>query len=532
MKIVSEPSIPQKIQKMKERVRWEHPAIAERGIDPTGLVLDDGKQDDRVFSFLVLGDSGTGRHREDNPQRRVAEAALEIGADCRFMLHTGDVVYLVGSSEQYPENFIRPYREFLVGGDKPEEIAYDRMIFKRPILPVLGNHDYYDLPWIWGLISQAALPLRRLLQSQFNFDVDVGWHGSFGGDAYARAFLDYRRALDGDRLKAHLDRHYTAKNAIGRCLHYQPGAFTRLPNRYYTFRYGGIDFFALDSNTFNVPLALPKSREGQQMRQQLRSRRTELERERAQLLERAAQIDPNDREASEAIDDCYAKAEQLSEQIFDIDKQLEVSKGNVMVDFEQLDWLRERLIESWNTEEVRGRIIFFHHPPYVTEATKWDQGQTLAIRHHLRQVLDSVTRTVGPIPPDRPLVDVIFNGHAHCLEYLRTGDTGHGDANLNWIVCGGSGFSLRRQRSEGEGLLETFNDGNGRRSREVARSHLYVGRNGRGSNKHRPYSGLRVDVAAGSPPKLTVRPFVVEKFKGQWKNYSLEAFTLGVGEMG
>jgi hypothetical protein len=35
-------------------------------------------------------------------------------------------------------------------------------------------------------------------------------------------------------------------------------------------------------------------------------------------------------------------------------------------------------------------------------------------------------------------------------------DTGHADRNLNWIVCGGSGYSLRRQRNEGQELSEPW----------------------------------------------------------------------------
>ena len=82
----------------------------------------------------------------------------------QFVLHTGDVVYLVGSSEYYPKNFISPYREFLVRGEEYKNITYDQMVFKMPFLPVPGNHDYYDLPWLYGLVSGATLPLRRLLQ--------------------------------------------------------------------------------------------------------------------------------------------------------------------------------------------------------------------------------------------------------------------------------------------------------------------------------------------------------------------------------
>jgi hypothetical protein len=36
-------------------------------------------------------------------------------------------------------------------------------------------------------------------------------------------------------------------------LEYQPGSYTRLPNRYYHFRYGRAEFFALDSNTLLEP---------------------------------------------------------------------------------------------------------------------------------------------------------------------------------------------------------------------------------------------------------------------------------------
>jgi len=36
----------------------------------------------------------------------------------------------------------------------------------------------------------------------------------------------------------------------------------------------------------------------------------------------------------------------------DIDKQL-AADATTITDFEQLDWLRQRLIESWNTQEAR-----------------------------------------------------------------------------------------------------------------------------------------------------------------------------------
>ncbi|MEA5628327.1 metallophosphoesterase [Nostoc sp. UHCC 0251] len=512
MKLVSDPAIAKKIRKMNQRVRWQDPLIVERNIDQTRLVLEDGQTENSEFSFLVVGDSGSGKHRGHNPQRKVAELMLPHHSECRFMLHTGDVIYLVGSSEYYQQNFIQPYREFLLGGEHPRQITYDQMIFKLPILPVLGNHDYYNLPILLSLASLTTLPIRRLLRSRL--DLDVGLHGSGTGEAYARAFLDYLQAfqLPGE-LNYHLNQYYTAKTDTGYCLNYQPGHFTRLPNRYYTFRYGGIDFFALDSNTFNDPPPLPKTKQGNADRRILEKRREDLEQEKQQIIEKSAKFRPENPIEADQLDDYHAKLSQIEEIIVDIDKQLAADK-TTLTDTEQLEWLKQRLIESWNNSEVRGRIIYFHHPPYVTEATKWQQAQTLIIRDRLRGVLDAVAKEIGSLTQGRPLVDLVLNGHAHCLEHLETMDTGHADSHIHWIVCGGSGFSLRRQRAEGADLMEE--------NRLVARSHLFIGRNGEGSQKRRPYSGLRIDVKGEGHPKFIVRPLVAEWHQRQWHNRELE----------
>ncbi|WP_373524791.1 metallophosphoesterase [Nostoc sp.] len=516
MKLVSDPAIAKKIRKMNQRVRWQDPLIVERNIDQTRLVLEDSQPDNPEFSFLVIGDSGSGSHGGHNPQRQVAELLLPHHNECSFMLHTGDVIYLVGSSEYYQQNFIEPYREFILGGEHPRRIAYDQMVFKLPILPVPGNHDYYNLPILLGLASLTTLPIRGLLRSRL--DIDVGLHGSGTGDAYARAFMDYLQAfqLPGE-LASHLDKHYTAKTDTGRCLYYEPGHFTRLPNRYYTFRYNGIDFFALDSNTFNDPLPLPKTKKGDFDRRVLEKRREDLEQEKLQIIENSAKLDPKKPHEADQLDDSQSNLSQIEEMIVDIDKQLATDK-TIVTDTEQLEWLKQKLIESWNTAEVRGRVIYFHHPPYVTEATKWQQAQTLIIRDRLRGVLDAVAKKVGSLTQGRPLVNLVLNGHAHCLEHLETMDTGHADAHIHWIVCGGSGFSLRRQRAEGADLMETF----GNENRLVARSHLFVGRNGQGSQKRRPYSGLRIDVKGDGQPKFIVRPFVAEWHQRQWHNRELE----------
>ncbi|MGD1856580.1 MAG: metallophosphoesterase family protein [Leptolyngbyaceae cyanobacterium] len=517
MQLVTDASDANKISKMQARVRWQHPAVVDRSIDQTQLFIDDGGATDTEFSFTVLGDSGTGRYRGDSPQRRVAKAMMEHGHDARFCLHTGDVVYLVGSSEQYFENFINPYREWLVGGETPKKISYDQMVFRRPILPTLGNHDYYNLPLILGAVSALSNPFRRLLRSYI--DIDVGWHGSYTGKAYAQAFIDCLGNLDQSQLQQHLDQHYTAAN--GTCLNYVPGKFTRLPNRYYTFRYGGIDFFALDSNTFNEPSPVAMGKAGIKDREQLTIQQAELEKTRTAILEKAASLDPDDPEQAEQIGDLTGEAEQLGEEIRDISKQLKAPFENT-ADTEQLNWLRDRLIASWQDPTSRGRLLYFHHPPYVTEATKWSQAQTLAVRQNLRQVLTDVKQALGSLTDGRPLVDLIVNGHAHCLEYLRTADSGLADANIPCLVCGGSGYSLRRQRSNGLEVSEIIEG----RSQHVATSHMFIGRQGQGSQKHRPYSCLRIDVKPGNPPKFVVKPIVVDKFKHKWHQPEQEPFVL------
>lgn len=524
MKLIADPAVAVKIAKMQERVCWQHPVLQARGIDQTRLVVDDDRSDSPDFSFLVIGDSGTGQYRGDSPQRRVMEQLLAHGQGSSFVLHTGDVVYLVGSQEQYFDNFIYPYREWLVNGERPQQIAYDQMVFKLPMFTVPGNHDYYDLPWCVGLIAQATLPIRHLFQRQL--DLDLGWHGSNKGDAYAQAFLDYLRRLTRAELQQHVETHYTADFQGQRCLRYQPGVFTRLPNRYYQFRQGGIDFFALDSNTLNTPLPIPKDKTGRLRRRQLKADRQALINARSRAL--AAALRQYESRSEDDDSDTYTKVEQLDEQILDIEKQL-ADGPDLSLDIEQLVWLKQRLIESWLTPEVRGRVLFFHHPPYVTEASKWYQGQTLAIRRHLRQVLDQVQQAVGNRATGRPLVDLILNGHAHCLEVLKTGDTGHADSHINCVVCGGSGFSLRRQRPEGLDLWESVD---GESERCVARSQLFIGRHGQGAQKHRPYSGLRIDVQAGTPPKFILRPLIAERFQRQWYHYPLAPIRLSQGVRG
>lgn len=524
MASILDPPISQKVAKMKERVRWGHPAIDARKIDQTRLLLEDGGAADQEFSFLVIGDSGSGPHTDHHPQRRVAEQMLPHLPECRFLLHTGDVVYQVGSSEQYPENFIKPYREWLVGGNRPETIPYNQMVFSFPFLPVPGNHDYYNLPRVYSLLVQLTRPVSRALRMKLN--PNVGWHGSFVGDAYARAFMDYLKGISPDRLEAHLQAHYGQRDGV-QGLRYQPGQFTRLPNRYYRFTYGGIDFFALDATTFNAPSPLPRSRDGDRYRRLLQAQREVAGAQKLAVIAEADALQVSDPHATERLDDLQAKIEQLDEVLLDIDKQISAT-SLTSVDAEQLLWLRQGLIESWQNPAVRGRILYFHYPPYVSEVTKVNQGQTLAVRHHLRWVLDEVAEALGHDYRQRSLVDLVLNGHAHCLEYLRTGDTGHADSHMNWIVCGGSGLSLRRQQLEGPEIYETF-PSDGEKTGElrlVAKSQLYVGLTGHKTERRRPYSVIRIDVRGGESPQFIVRPYISERYHQRWQDYGLDPLVL------
>ncbi|MGF1517482.1 MAG: metallophosphoesterase family protein [Nodosilinea sp.] len=525
MASILDPPILTKVAKMKQRVCWQHPPLVERRIDQTRLILDDGRSSDAEFSFLVIGDSGSGPHTDHHPQRRIAEQMVPHLQDCRFLLHTGDVVYQVGSSEQYPENFIQPYREWLVGGDRPDQIAFDDMLFRFPFLAVPGNHDYYNLPKLYSALVQASRPVRKLLG--LNLNPNVGWRGSGVGDAYARAFLDYLKGLPKDQIATHLDRHYGPWDEQTQGLRYQPGQFTRLPNRYYTFRYGDIDFFALDSSTFNDPTPVSEHTAGSTNRQRLIAQREVVQRQQQQVIDEALQLQSTDPHAQERLDDLQAKVEQIAEMLLDLEKQINPAP-TALVDTEQLLWLRDGLIASWQDRSVRGRIVFFHHPPYVTEVTKWAQGQTLAIRQNLRWVLDQVASAVPEIGPHRPPVNLVLNGHAHCFEYLKTEDTGHADSHMNCVVCGGSGLSLRRQRPEGTVLYEPWavDDDGQTEFKLVAKSQLYTGLTGHKAERRRPYSFVRIDVTGDESPQFVLTPYISERFHQGWEEYALDPLVL------
>jgi diacylglycerol kinase (ATP) len=193
--------------------------------------------DPHRFAFVVFGDTGdsdflgSGETPQDAVARLVAaEAALPgSGGDARLVLHTGDVVYMTGERRLYDRNFRRPYAPFLEPGS-----TFDRLTFRLPFLPVPGNHDYYDFPRWAGLVARIPVLGRGLKAAARGvFAVSLPQGGSDMGATYMEAFV----ARDRDGATP---------------LDYLPGVATRLPNRYYRFRAGDVECFALDSNTLDV----------------------------------------------------------------------------------------------------------------------------------------------------------------------------------------------------------------------------------------------------------------------------------------
>lgn len=191
------------------------------------------------WEFLALGDTGDsdaagpGLSPQDGVAQFMAEDAALPGKNGRacLVVHTGDVIYMTGERRLYDRNFRRPYAPFLA----PHSTAHD-LVFRLPFLPVPGNHDYYDLGgWARWLAHVPILGtgLRAIAHQLFAFSLPEG--GSDMGRAYMESFVDARAD--------------TSEHALP----YVPGKQTRLPNRYYRFQIGSVDFFALDSNTLDAP---------------------------------------------------------------------------------------------------------------------------------------------------------------------------------------------------------------------------------------------------------------------------------------
>lgn len=117
------------------RSRW----VAQRaaaGVPADKVIRRD---DPDRFSFLVIGDTGEG----DDPQYAVVPGLLEVGQDTRFAVVASDVIYPVGSADDYGTKFFRPYQDY-----------------QAPIYAIPGNHDWYeDLAAFMRVFCDDAPPL-------------------------------------------------------------------------------------------------------------------------------------------------------------------------------------------------------------------------------------------------------------------------------------------------------------------------------------------------------------------------------------
>ncbi|MER5409048.1 metallophosphoesterase [Streptomyces sp. NPDC002769] len=81
------------------------------------------RDDPDRFSFMVIGDTGEG----DEPQYAVVPGFLKASQGSSFAVLASDVIYPVGSLDDYGTKFHRPYRDY-----------------QAPIYAVPGNHDWYE----------------------------------------------------------------------------------------------------------------------------------------------------------------------------------------------------------------------------------------------------------------------------------------------------------------------------------------------------------------------------------------------------
>ncbi|MGW2647287.1 metallophosphoesterase family protein [Streptomyces sp. NPDC001393] len=103
----------------RTRSRW----VARRQAvgAPSDKVIE--RADGDRFSFMVIGDTGEG----DDPQYAVVPGFLKASQGTDFAVITSDVIYPVGSTDDYDSKFFRPYQDY-----------------PAPIYAIPGNHDWYE----------------------------------------------------------------------------------------------------------------------------------------------------------------------------------------------------------------------------------------------------------------------------------------------------------------------------------------------------------------------------------------------------
>ena len=91
---------------LSQQVRWRQPEMLSAGVDQSRLVIADAPTASESFSFLVMGDTDAGieagiEEKGSAFAEGFANQLLRQLGESRFVLHTGDVTYPMGSYENY-----------------------------------------------------------------------------------------------------------------------------------------------------------------------------------------------------------------------------------------------------------------------------------------------------------------------------------------------------------------------------------------------------------------------------------------------
>lgn len=117
---------------------------------------------DETFSFVVLGDSGSG----DGNQYGIARLARELAPD--LILHTGDLIYPNSNARRYDAKFFVPYADILR---------------TTPLYPSLGNHDVAEDGGA-AYLDAFVLPRNTRDGSERYYSFDYGNAHFIAVDAY------------------------------------------------------------------------------------------------------------------------------------------------------------------------------------------------------------------------------------------------------------------------------------------------------------------------------------------------------------
>ncbi|MFJ2901701.1 metallophosphoesterase family protein [Streptomyces sp. NPDC087212] len=158
----------------RTRSRWV--AQREAAGAPADKVIR--REETDRFSFMVIGDTGEG----DEPQYAVVPGFLKVSQDTDFAVVASDVIYPVGSADDYDGKFFRPYQDY-----------------RAPLYAIPGNHDWYeDLGAFMRVFCDDAPPLapepapRPLTRAWLR---SLLWHRPRPGDGQR---LDQARELRSD----------------------------------------------------------------------------------------------------------------------------------------------------------------------------------------------------------------------------------------------------------------------------------------------------------------------------------------------